>query len=227
MGDDADATEVGADSAVNADPTGDAVADGTDQATVTIDSAVPLEVDDEDGGGTSQDAGEAQPERMPRPVAAGGKAVALMVAIVLTLGGLAGWLGLRAHESRQIAQTDELFVQVARQTAINLTTIDAAQADADVQRILDSATGQFYDEFSARSQPFLQVVKQVQSKSEGTVTEAGLESSSADGASVLVAVSVKTSTAQTPEEGARNWRMRLSTQKVGDQVKVSKVEFVP
>ena len=52
----------------------------------------------------------------------------------------------------------KLFVQVARQGALNLTTIDCQSADADVQRILDSATGTFYDDFSKRSQPFIDVV---------------------------------------------------------------------
>jgi len=53
-----------------------------------------------------------------------------------------------------------------------LTTIDYNEADADVQRILNSTTGSFYDDFSKRSQPFVDVVKQARSKSEGTVTEA-------------------------------------------------------
>jgi Mce-associated membrane protein len=50
----------------------------------------------------------------------------------------------------------------------------------DVLRILDSATGTFYDDFSKCSQPFVHVVKQAQSKSVGTVTEAGIESETAN-----------------------------------------------
>ena len=96
-----------------------------------------------------------------------------------------------------------MFLQVGRQGALNLTTIDFAEADTDIQRILDSATGTFYDDFSKRSQPFVDVVKQAHSKSVGTVTEAGLESASADQAQVLVAVSVKTSNAGAAEQPAR------------------------
>jgi Mce-associated membrane protein len=61
----------------------------------------------------------------------------------------------------------------------------------------------------------------------GTVTEAGLESETANDAQVLVAVTVKTSIASAPEQNPRAWRMRVSVQKVGEDVKVSNVEFVP
>ena len=91
------------------------------------------------------------------------------------LAGLCGWLGYRAYESRKAADERNLFLQVGRQGALNLTTIDFEHADADVQRILDSATGSFYDDFQARAQPFVEVVKQAKSKSVGTITEAGIE----------------------------------------------------
>ncbi|CDO31127.1 hypothetical protein [Mycolicibacterium porcinum] len=146
--------------------------------------------------------------------------------IVLTLGGLSGWLGYHTYQSRQATEDRELYLKVARQGALNLTTIDYEHADTDIQRILDSATGQFHDDFAARSQPFVAVVKQVQSKSVGTITEAGLESATGDAAQAIVAVSVKTSNAGAPEQQPRAWRMRLTVQKVGEDVKVSNVGFV-
>ncbi|BBY40102.1 hypothetical protein MMAN_42360 [Mycobacterium mantenii] len=96
-----------------------------------------------------------------------------------------------------------------------------------MQRILDSATGTFYDDFKKRSPAFSEVVKQAHSKSQGTVTEAGLESDDNNQAQVLVAVTVKTSTAGAAEQQPRRWRMRISVQKVGDGAKVSSVECVP
>jgi Mce-associated membrane protein len=147
--------------------------------------------------------------------------------LVLALGGLTGWLGFRAYESHQADEQRKLFLQVGRQGALNLTSIDFAQADADVQRILDSATGTFYDDFQKRAQPFIDVVKQAQSKSVGTIAEAGLESESENQAQVLVAVTVKTSNAGAPEQEPRAWRMRITVEKVGDEAKVSNVEFVP
>jgi Mce-associated membrane protein len=158
---------------------------------------------------------------IPRPIAVG-------VAIIVGLVGLGGWLGYRLHQDHQVQAQRNLYVQVARQTAINLTTINYTEVDADIKRVLDSATGGFHDEFQNRSQPFVEVVKKVQSKSEGTIAEAGLLSYTKDQAQVLVAVSVKTSMAAAPaDQEPRRWRMRLTVDKTGDSAKVSNVEFVP
>jgi Mce-associated membrane protein len=148
------------------------------------------------------------------------------VVAVIASSGVAGWLGYRDHQARQAQQQSELLIGVGRQGALNLTTIDWQHADADMQRILDSATGSFYDDFSKRSKPFVEVVKKAQSKSVGTVTEAGLESQSGDEAQVMVAVSVVTSNLGEPEAEPRHWRMRISVKKVGDEAKVSNVAFV-
>ncbi|MBV5245963.1 tetratricopeptide repeat protein [Mycolicibacterium sp. PAM1] len=146
---------------------------------------------------------------------------------VLALAGLAGWLGYQTYESHQAEEQRNLFVQVGRQGALNLTTINWESAEADVQRILDSATGTFYDDFQQRAEPFVQVVKQAQSKSEGTIAEAGLESATDSEGQVLVAVTVRTTNAGTPEQQPRAWRMRISVQEIDGDAKVSNVEFVP
>jgi Mce-associated membrane protein len=159
--------------------------------------------------------------RIPRPITVG-------VVIIVALLGVGGWLGFRVHQDDQVRAQRNLYVQVARQTAINLTTINYTEVDADIKRVLDSATGDFHEEFQNRSQPFVEVVKKVQSKTEGTIAEAGLLSYAGDQAQVLVAISVKTSMAGAPpDQEPRRWRMRLTVDKNGDSAKVSKVEFVP
>jgi Mce-associated membrane protein len=162
-----------------------------------------------------------------KPMVASWRATLFGVAMVVVLAGLVGWLGFRVYQSHQAQAQRSQFLQVARQGAQNLTTIDWQHAEADVHRILDGATGEFYDDFAKRSQPFIEVLKQAQAKTVGTITEAGLESETTDSAQALVAVSVQTSNAGEPEQVPRAWRMRINVQKVGDQVKVSNVGFVP
>ncbi len=181
--------------------------------------------DDYDEEALDEEAGEAAPAKSRMSHLR--LATIAGLALVVVLAGLTGWLGFRTYQSHQADEQRKLFLQVGRQGALNLTTIDWQQADQDVQRILDSATGKFYDEFEKRAQPFVEVVKQAQSKSVGTIAEAGLESESDNGAQVLVAVTVKTSNAGAPEQAPRAWRMRISVQKVDDGAKVSNVEFVP
>jgi Mce-associated membrane protein len=154
--------------------------------------------------------------------------IAASVAAIVALLGVGGWLGYRLDEDHRVQSQRNLYVQVARQTAINLTTIDYSEVDADIKRVLDSATGGFHDEFQDRSQPFAEVVKKVQSKTEGTIAESALLSYTKDQAQVLVAVAVKTSMAGAlADQEPRRWRIRLTVDKAGDGAKVSNVEFVP
>ncbi len=206
-------------SATEPDSGGSETAEAAETEQATDDDEDSADYDEEAAG---EEAGPAKPRMSHLRVAT----IAGLV-LVVALAGLTGWLGFRTYQSHQADEQHKLFLQVGRQGALNLTTIDWQQADKDVQRILDSATGTFYDDFQKRAGPFVEVVKQAQSKSVGTIAEAGLESESDDGAQVLVAVTVKTSNAGAPEQAPRAWRMRISVQKVGDDAKVSNVEFVP
>lgn len=150
-----------------------------------------------------------------------------LLAVVVTLAGLCGWLGYRTRGDDRADEARTTLVQVARQGAVNLTTIDYRHADADVQRILDSSTGEFYDDFRNRSGPFIEVVKKVKSTSAGTVTEAGVESVNGEEGQVLVAVTVRTTKDGRPDDEPRYWRMRMTVSGSGADAKVSKVDFVP
>lgn len=219
MADDAAAPDGELSESTSAEPDSSAVEVTDEDEVADADDATELADDD-----SEQEAAPAKPPMSHVRLAL----IAGLVAVV-ALAGLTGWLGFRAYQSHQSDEQQKLFLSVGRQGALNLTTIDWQHADADVQRILDSATGTFYDDFQKRAQPFVEVVKQAQSKSVGTVAEAGLEPQSitANGAQVLVAVTVKTSNAGAPDQGPRAWRMRITVQKVGDEAKVANVEFVP
>jgi Mce-associated membrane protein len=206
---------------------------------VDEDSADAEDIDAEDSGVEDSDADEPEPEadgaaepgtrnRVKKWFSSIPGPIAVSEAIIVALVGLGGWLGFRIHQDHQVQAQRNLYVQVARQTAINLTTINYTEVDADIKRVLDSSTGAFHDEFQNRSQPFVEVVKKVQSKTEGTISEAGLLSYTKDQAQVLVAVAVKTSMAAAPaDQEPRRWRMRLTVDRTGDSAKVSNVEFVP
>jgi Mce-associated membrane protein len=205
-------------------------AESVDTAELVDDDSVAKDIDAEDATADVTEEIADQDTKRPAPQWFSGIAgpIAIGVTIIVTLVGLGGWLGYRVHQDHQVQAQRNLYVQVARQTAINLTTINYTEVDADIKRVLDSATGAFHDDFQNRSQPFVEVIKKVQSKSEGTIAEAGLLSYTKDQAQVLVAIAVKTSMAAAPADPEpRRWRMRLTVEKTGDSAKVSNVEFVP
>jgi Mce-associated membrane protein len=206
--------------------------DGGDDMRVAADSEQPpdgdiLDIEDCAPESAADDADDAPSPQSKEPMSAVRGATLFGLAVVVALAVLVGWLGFRAYQSHQAQSQRSQFIQAARQGTLNLTTIDWKKADTDVQRILDGATGGFYDDFAKRSQPFVDVVKQAKSTTVGTITEAGLESETAGTAQVLVAVTVQTSNTGAPDQVPRAWRMRISVQKAGDQAKVSNVEFVP
>jgi Mce-associated membrane protein len=203
------------------DETTIAAAHGTTERDGDVDTAA--EVHGPGDGNIGEETPVLQAGRRPLPMRT---ALIVNLAIIAVLAGLVGWLGYRVHEAEGVQQQREQFVEAGRQGALNLTTIDYSRVDADVARILDSATGTFYDDFKQRAQPFVQVVKEAKSKSEGRITEAGLESATGDEAQVLVTVKVNTSLAGVPEPQPRGWRLRINVKKVDNAVKVSNVLFV-
>jgi len=206
------------------EPEAGPVEPASDQADADVKASAEV-LDEADADVETDDDSDAGEEAAPRVSHLKWAMIAGMV-VVLALVGLTGWLGFRAYQSHQVDIQRKAFLQVGRQAALNLTTIDYLHVDEDVRHILDSATGTFYDDFQQRAEPFTEVVKQVKSTSVGTVTEAGLESQSADEAEVLVAVAVHTTIEGQPEQPPRAWRMRILVQNVGDDTKVSNVEFV-
>lgn len=85
--------------------------------------------------------------------------VLLGLVLVVTIGGLAGWLGYRAlHAQREVALRVN-FVRIARHGPLDLTTIDYAHADSDLPSILGGAAAKFRDDFPSHSQPLAVAVQ--------------------------------------------------------------------
>jgi Mce-associated membrane protein len=178
----------------------------------------------DDAAGLGAEAGDVSPTKPPMPA----ERIALVAGLIgaAVLAALVGWLGFRVYEASTIEAQRNLFVQAARQGAVSLSTVDYEHAGADAQRILDSATGKFYDSFSHRMQSYIDNATRTRSKLVGSVTEAGLESQTRQAGRVLVAVTVRSSDPRQAEQEPQFWRMRITVQKMGDVAKVSGVEFV-
>lgn len=161
------------------------------------------------------------------PSLVGGLVAAVL--LIAILGSLAAWTGFTAAQAHDSQRRQTTYIDVANQGALNLANIDAAQVDSDVQRILESSTGNFHQQFEQRSRGFTDFVQKAQSTSQATIREAGLESEDGDRARVLVALSVKVSAADTPPDQApRSWRLRVTVERIDDgSIKVSDMEFVP
>ena len=90
------------------------------------------------------------------------------------------------HNVVQERQRAAAYIATARQGVINLTSLDFNKAKEDVQRVLDSATGEFKDDFQRRADDFASVVKDSKAVTEGSVAATAVESMNNDSAVVLV-----------------------------------------
>lgn len=149
----------------------------------------------------------------------------LAIALIL-LCVLAVVLAVRDYRVRAQAEVRAEMVAAATAGAVNLTTIDFKRVDEDVQRILDSSTGAFRDDFEKRAPAFAEAARQAQSTSVGTVTEAAVESVDGDSGRILVALTVMTSNRGVPEQSPRGWRTRVSVIRTAGGMKLEQVEFV-
>ncbi|EHI44494.1 hypothetical protein OPAG_02836 [Rhodococcus opacus PD630] len=147
--------------------------------------------------------------------------VALVVAAVVLL--------LAQQSARERDDRRQAFVDTARQTVLNLTTIHPETAKEDVDRIIAGASGQFLEEFQGREDPFVGVVQDANVTTEGEVVEAGVENGSETSisANVLVAARTMVSSKEQPDPSPRDFRMRVTISDVDGKLTASKVEFVP
>jgi Mce-associated membrane protein len=155
--------------------------------------------------------------------------IAQAAAILLILGftGLSGFFAWQHHESTQRAHRFAAFEAGARQGVINITSLDFKRAKQDVQRVIDSSTGEFRDDFQQRAADFAKVVEKSKVVTEGTVNAAAVESMDDHSAVVLISATSRITNAAGAKDEPRAWRLRVTVTEEGGQYKMSKVEFVP
>jgi Mce-associated membrane protein len=171
----------------------------------------------------------AEPEPARRWLRVPNLAVALTIAAVVAicaLLGVSGWMAWHHHNVVQERQRAAAYIAAARQGVINLTSLDFNKAKQDVQRVLDSATGEFKDDFQRRAEDFESVVKDSKAVTEGSVAATAVESMNNDSAVVLVLANERITNIAGAKDQPRTFRFRVSVVHDGDQLKVSKVEFV-
>ncbi len=140
--------------------------------------------------------------------------------------GASGWMLWHHHSVQAERQRSAAYSAAARQGVINLTSLDFNKAKEGVQRVLDSATGEFRDDFQRRADDFASVVKDSKAVTEGSVTATAVESMGRDSAVVLVMANERVTNSAGAKDDPRAFRFRVSVVRDGDQLKISKVEFV-
>lgn len=169
---------------------------------------------------TEPPAARSRPRRNIVPAVTAAALIALLTATALML-----WSHRDAVGQRQQAAE---YTAAARQSVINLMSIDYNTADDSVQRVLDGSTGKFRDNFAETSDDFVRALQEEKVITTATVNAAAVESMTADSAVVLVSATSRRAGAKAPQDQQqpRVWRIVLTLRHDGGQIKMSSVEFV-
>lgn len=143
---------------------------------------------------------------------------------VLAAAALVGALKLREYNDRDSARAAALAA--ARQEALNLTSIDGRDIDADLKRVLDGATGGFKTDFEQRSKDLKSVLAENQVVAEGRVLEAALVRADNETATALVVVDSNVKNKAAPSGRSNTYRMQLDLERHNGRWLTSALQFV-
>ena len=144
--------------------------------------------------------------------------------VVLAIAALVLAFLLRGYDQTDDAR--DAALQAARQSALDLTSIDTTDFDEDVVRVMDGATGAFLADFEARTVDLKAILAENEVASEGMVIDAGLVRSDARNATALVVVDSTVSNTATPDGRVNTYRMQIELELVDGRWLTSMLEFV-
>ncbi|QRY53493.1 hypothetical protein [Mycolicibacterium septicum] len=143
---------------------------------------------------------------------------------LLAASGYVIWYHQQADREQQRRAE---FSAAASQAAVTLMSIDSATAQDNVRQIIDNSTGQFKDDIQSSAEDLVKAAQDSKATTKATVKASAVQSMDADSAVVLVGTATTVSNSAGANQQPRNWRLSLTMVKDGEQIKMSKVEFVP
>lgn len=200
-----------------------------DDTVESVDGEIDEEEPDETvtaGEVAEADTGPAKRRRRLPSLSLSAISKAAAIILICAFAAATGYMMWQDHDATERAQRTARFVAGARQGIINMTSLDFNRAKEDVQRVIDSSTGSFRDDFAQRAKDFTSVVEQSKVVTQGTVSSAALESMDEHSASVLVLATSKITNAAGAKDEPRIFRLRVTVTEDGGQYKMSKVDFV-
>ncbi len=173
-----------------------------------------------------QQADKSRWRRLPHPT---WKGIAATLAILCTVSLLAvsGSMIWSHRQAEKLLQQNAEYAAAARQSVVTLMSLDFNQAQEDVQRIIDTSTGEFKEDFEKQAADFVTVAQDSEVVTEVTVNSTAVETMTDDSAVVLVAASSRVTNTSGANQEPRTWRLSVGLQREDGQIKMSKVEFVP
>jgi Mce-associated membrane protein len=165
------------------------------------------------------------PRRLRRPTrkAVGAGLAIVLISVSLAASGYIVWQHRRLVQQRQHAAE---FAAAAREGVATLLSIDPDHATESVQRTIDVTTGALKSQLEATSSYMAKNAKDAQVTTKATVEDAAVESMTGNSAVVLVVAKSDTTNPDKSKRPSVFWRLSVNLERDGDQLKISKLDFV-
>ena len=178
---------------------------------------------------TADDVDEQAPAGKRRLRFPGLKAVAagLVVVVIAGLLSVTGWMLWEHRKATAERHQTAEYAAAARQGVVNLMSMDYTQAKESVQRIIDGSIGKFKTNFEDTSNDLIKALQDSKMITKVTVNDTAVEGMDNETATVLVAATSHREGPEAPKEDQqpRVWRMVVTLERDGGQIKLSDVEF--
>jgi len=185
---------------------------------IELETSSAVEADSSEGLLSDEPPAKRSKVRLLLGVLAGVVIIALIAAITVLLID-------RKHASDLAAERTR-YVDVARTTAINISTLRSDSAKEDLDKLFEGTTGPLRADLDSRLDDFAGVVSKLNVSTTGEVVEAGLESEDGNCKTSLVAVKANQKNADEPAV-EKPYRLRVVICDEGGKLLASNVEFVP
>ncbi|BBY54953.1 DUF3329 domain-containing protein [Mycolicibacillus koreensis] len=152
-------------------------------------------------------------------------AVAVLAALVVALGAATGYLGWQYRNDRAVHAAAAAALEAANEYAVALTSIDSDDLDANFQAVLDGATGQFRDIYSASSTKLRKLLVDHRASGHGVVIDSAVKSASTSEVVVLLFVDQTISNTEVPDPRVDRSRIVMTMQPVDGTWKAAEVEL--
>ena len=184
-------------------------------------------MDDELAEATDDEPAEVPPAKKRRLPGRAALAAILVLVAVAGLLGATGWMLWEHRKADAERHRSAEYAAAARQGVVNLMSMDYAHAQESVQRVIDDSMGKMKNNFEDTSKDLIKALQDSKMVTKVTVNDAAVESMDEETATVLIAATSHREGPNAPKEDQqpRVWRVVVTVQRDGGQIKMSDVEF--
>jgi Mce-associated membrane protein len=150
----------------------------------------------------------------------------VLTVVAGALAVLTVWFGLAVWQAEGEEDERAKASQSARQTAVNLASLDHRSIQQGIDRVLSGLTGEARDQWATMSKDVRQSAEKAQSTSSVQDVRAGVVSMDEDSAEVIVAVTAVTTSPSVKQGQPRYYRWRFDLNRKDGRWLVSNMRLV-